>query len=113
METRFIVETSKSQVPRRPKLARDGSMQVYVSRRHYAVFMYIASKVLGKPSYTPSYQEIAEVCGYRNRDGAYRAVLALGELGLLTTDVRRARSVQLTEQGEQVYGQWKDKRKAR
>lgn len=82
-------------------------MEVYVSRRHYRVFMYVASLVLQKRSYTPSYQEIADACGYRDRSIAYRAVLGLGEHGLLTTDVRRTRSIQVTEQGETVYRQWK------
>lgn len=106
-EVRFQVETKKTQIARRPKVGKDGALVVYVTKRHYRVFMYIASRILGKPTYTPSYQEVADSCGYKNRDSAYRAVLAIAEHGLLTTDIGRTRSIQVTEQGEAVFHQWK------
>jgi SOS-response transcriptional repressor LexA len=108
-QTRFIVETTPTQIARRPKRAKDGAMEVYVTRRQHRVFMYVSGLV--QSGYTPSYQEVADACGYKTRDSAYRAVRSIAEHGLLTTDVRRTRSIQLTETGRLVYEQWAAKKK--
>lgn len=105
-EILYKVETRPTQVARRPKKAKDGSLVVWLTRKHYAVFMYVAQRVLAKPSFTPSYQEIADFCGYKNRDSAYKAVRIIAENGLLSTDLRQARSIKVTEAGETAYRAW-------
>lgn len=107
-EIKFIVENSKGQRARRPHVTRTGKLLVYLTRRHYRVFMFIAERILEERD-APSYQEIADWAGYTNRDSALRAVRTISELGLLATDVNRARSFRITKQGEAVYRQWKEK----
>lgn len=108
---RFIVEKSHSQRARQQKTLPDGVVEVYVSRRHKDVFMFVAGSVIDLRG-VPTYDEIAEMCGYKNRDSALRAVWKLADYGLLRTSVRRARSIEVTPAGETIYRQWK-KRKAR
>jgi hypothetical protein len=110
--TRFFVEKTDQQVARRPRRAKDGALEIYLTRRQRNVVVYLGHYILGQ-GYTPTFREIAEACGYRSADAALRAVRGLAKLGLVTTDVRQARSIRFTDEGRDVYEAWKPKKRAK
>ena len=112
---RHIVEESETRVARRPKMQKDGSIEIYVTRRHARVLAFIGAS--SERDEQPTQVEIAASCGYGSREGAWHAVNELANMGLLSIDRRRARSMKLTKEGKHVYEAWlaieKRSRKAR
>jgi len=103
---RHIVEEDETQVARRPKLRKDGSVDVYVTRRFARILAYIAE--MKAVDDQPSYDDIAKNCGYSSYKPAAYAVKQLADMGLLTTAKRRARSIKLTREGMKVYEDWRE-----
>ncbi len=96
-------EVVESQVAPRPR-TKDGVETVYLSSNHWKVLVYLGDT--NEKKYRPSLREIAERCGYEVPTGGRAAVLALGRIGLVQANVRQARSVSLTDEGERVYKEW-------
>jgi hypothetical protein len=100
--TRFVVEPSDTQVARRPARAKDGAQEIYLTRKHCQVLLYIGR--CDREDYHPNYSEVAEACEFKSRQGAMKVVKkVLAEHDLVMTDIRRARSIQLTKEGRKVY----------
>jgi DNA-binding MarR family transcriptional regulator len=105
--TRFVVEPTETQVARRPKRANDGAQEIYLTRKQCRVLLYIGR--CDREDYHPNYTEVAEACRFRSRQGAMKVVKkVLAEHDLVMTDIRRARSIQLTKEGRKVYQAFED-----
>ena len=103
---RYIPEKEDKQVPRRARVnKRTGAYEIFLTKKKVAVLMYLGRKLLDD-GYNVNYRDIADNCGFLTPSGALYAVRWLGEVGLVTTDARRARSVAMTPQGEKVFREW-------
>lgn len=106
--TRFFVEPTESQVPRRPRDADDGANEVWLSRRQYRLFMAVGVAVL-EEEYNPSFLELCYAAGYPWKSSVRESLHVLAKLGLVKVDVRRSRSAGLTKMGKDVWRAWREK----
>ena len=60
-----------------------------------------------REGFPPSMQDIADEAGYKTRTWAFDVLARLVEQGFITRKLGQARSVLITEKGQEVLGEWR------
>lgn len=99
--TTYSIEATETRRARRQRTLKDGSVEIFIPRRHARVLKFIGQSV--ENGRAPTFREIQDGCKYGTPTGARRAVLSLAECGLVETNIRESRSTRLTDEGFKVF----------